>query len=101
MTPCVWLCACACRTSSALLLTSVFPHDCTVGVDRGRYEEGRQGKLTVHGITRCGTNVVIRMKAFGNAWRGAAAYHYFMLAQRQFYNGMTNSLPMIQSSSLS
>jgi WD repeat-containing protein 35 len=26
-------------------------------------------------------------KAFSNAWRGAAAYHYFMLAQRQFYEG--------------
>lgn len=26
-------------------------------------------------------------KAFGNAWRGAAAYHYYMLAQRQFYDG--------------
>eukprot|EP01035_Chromulina_nebulosa_P019079 gene19079-24905_t len=25
-------------------------------------------------------------KAFGNAWRGAAAYHYYMLAQKQFYN---------------
>jgi WD repeat-containing protein 35 len=24
-------------------------------------------------------------KAFGNAWRGAAAYHYYMLAQKQFY----------------
>ena len=27
-------------------------------------------------------------KAFGNAWRGAAAYHYYMLAQRQFYAGV-------------
>jgi WD repeat-containing protein 35 len=26
-------------------------------------------------------------KAFGNAWRGAAAYHYYMLALRQFYAG--------------
>lgn len=26
-------------------------------------------------------------KAFGNAWRGAAAYHYYMLAQRHFYSG--------------
>lgn len=26
-------------------------------------------------------------KAFQNAWRGAAAYHYFMLAQRQMYSG--------------
>ena len=24
-----------------------------------------------------------RGKAFGNAWRGAAAYHFMMLAQRQ------------------
>ncbi len=27
-------------------------------------------------------------KAFGNAWRGAAAYHYYMLALKQFYEGM-------------
>lgn len=27
-------------------------------------------------------------KAFGNAWRGAAAYHYYMLAQRQYYAGV-------------
>jgi WD repeat-containing protein 35 len=26
-------------------------------------------------------------KAFGNAWRGAAAYHYYMLAHRQLYDG--------------
>jgi WD repeat-containing protein 35 len=26
-------------------------------------------------------------KAFGNAWRGAAAYHYYILAQKQFYEG--------------
>ena len=26
-------------------------------------------------------------RAFGNAWRGAAAYHYQMLAQRLFYAG--------------
>lgn len=26
-------------------------------------------------------------RAFGNAWRGAAAYHYYMLALRQFYSG--------------
>ena len=26
-------------------------------------------------------------RAFGNAWRGAAAYHYQMLAQKQFYAG--------------
>ena len=26
-------------------------------------------------------------KAFGNAWRGAAAYHFYMLAHRQLYSG--------------
>lgn len=26
-------------------------------------------------------------RAFGNAWRGAAAYHYYMLAQKLFYSG--------------
>lgn len=30
-------------------------------------------------------------KAFGNAWRGAAAYHYYMLTQRQFYSGMLDA----------
>ena len=30
-------------------------------------------------------------KAFGNAWRGAAAYHYYMLALKQFYDGMQKS----------
>ena len=27
-------------------------------------------------------------KAFGNAWRGAAAYHYQILAQKLFYAGL-------------
>ena len=31
-------------------------------------------------------------KAFGNAWRGAAAYHYYMLAQRQYYSGIWHPL---------
>ena len=31
-------------------------------------------------------------KAFGNAWRGAAAYHYYMLAQRQYYSGFSLSV---------
>jgi len=26
-------------------------------------------------------------KSFQNAWRGAAAYHFYMLALRQLYNG--------------
>jgi len=26
-------------------------------------------------------------RAFGNAWRGAAAYHYYMLSLKQFYDG--------------
>lgn len=30
-------------------------------------------------------------KAFGNAWRGAAAYHYYMLAQRQLYEGRVDA----------
>jgi len=29
-----------------------------------------------------------RGKQFANAWRGAAAYHFYMLAQRQFYAGL-------------
>ncbi len=30
-------------------------------------------------------------KAFGNAWRGAAAYHFYMLAHRQLYAGNTDA----------
>ena len=30
-------------------------------------------------------------KAFGNAWRGAAAYHFYMLAHRQFYAGLIDA----------
>jgi WD repeat-containing protein 35 len=30
-------------------------------------------------------------KAFGNAWRGAAAYHFYMLAQRQLYAGKVDA----------
>jgi len=26
-------------------------------------------------------------KVLDNAWRGAAAYHYYLLAQRQLYSG--------------
>lgn len=37
-------------------------------------------------VTGGGTNKKAS-KAFGNAWRGAAAYHFYMLAQRQFYEG--------------
>jgi hypothetical protein len=29
-------------------------------------------------------------KAFGNAWRGSAAYHFYMLAQKQFYEGKSH-----------
>ena len=34
-------------------------------------------------------------KAFGNAWRGAAAYHYYILAQKQFYVGKYLNLTFI------
>lgn len=34
-----------------------------------------------------GANNKKMSKAFGNAWRGAAAYHYYMLAMKQFYDG--------------
>ena len=40
--------------------------------------------------TQGGTTTTANKKAsraFGNAWRGAAAYHYYMLAQKQFYAG--------------
>jgi WD repeat-containing protein 35 len=33
------------------------------------------------------TNAKKVSRAFANAWRGAAAYHYYMLALRQFYAG--------------
>lgn len=29
-----------------------------------------------------------KSKAFASAWHGAAAYHYYMLAQKQFYSGV-------------
>jgi WD repeat-containing protein 35 len=28
-----------------------------------------------------------KAKAFASAWHGAAAYHFYMLAQKQFYSG--------------
>lgn len=34
-----------------------------------------------------GANTKKMSKAFGNAWRGAAAYHYYMLSLKQFYDG--------------
>ena len=34
-----------------------------------------------------GGNTKKMSKAFGNAWRGAAAYHYYMLSLKQFYDG--------------
>ena len=32
-----------------------------------------------------------RGRQFANAWRGAAAYHFYMMAQRQFYSGSFES----------
>jgi WD repeat-containing protein 35 len=40
---------------------------------------------TQGGMTSANAKKVSR--AFANAWRGAAAYHYYMLALRQFYGG--------------
>lgn len=34
-----------------------------------------------------GNNAKKVSRAFGNAWRGAAAYHYYMLALKQYYAG--------------
>lgn len=43
---------------------------------------------TLAGATQAGgANTKKVSKAFANAWRGAAAYHYYMLALRQFYAG--------------
>lgn len=42
---------------------------------------------TLQGGTLGGGNTKKVSKAFGNAWRGAAAYHYYMLALKQFYDG--------------
>jgi WD repeat-containing protein 35 len=36
------------------------------------------------GATQAGRK---KSKAFSSAWHGAAAYHYYMLAQKQFYSG--------------
>ena len=32
------------------------------------------------------------MKIIDNAWRGAEAYHFFLLAQRQLYQGRTENI---------
>jgi len=43
---------------------------------------------TLNGGNTLGGNTTKKMgKAFGNAWRGAAAYHYYMLSLKQFYDG--------------
>lgn len=45
---------------------------------------------TLAGTTQGGltsTNAKKVSRAFANAWRGAAAYHYYMLSLRQFYGG--------------
>ena len=36
-----------------------------------------------------------RARGFGEAWRGAAAYHFYMLAQRQFYKGTRDLLSIM------
>ena len=46
---------------------------------------GTLGTLT--GGTLGGGNTKKMSKAFGNAWRGAAAYHFYMLSLKQFYDG--------------
>jgi hypothetical protein len=51
---------------------------------------------TLQGGTLGGGNTKKVSKAFGNAWRGAAAYHYYMLALKQFYEGGSLlSIPVI------
>ena len=42
---------------------------------------------TLTGGTLGGGNTKKMSKAFGNAWRGAAAYHFYMLSLKQFYDG--------------
>jgi hypothetical protein len=44
---------------------------------------------TQAGATQAGGGGKNRGRAFGNAWRGAAAYHFLMLAQRQVRNNST------------
>lgn len=43
------------------------------------------GTLTAGGNLQGNTKKIA--KSFQNAWRGAAAYHFYMLALRQLYNG--------------
>ena len=43
------------------------------------------GTLTAGGTLQGNTKKIA--KSFQNAWRGAAAYHFYMLALRQLYNG--------------
>lgn len=42
---------------------------------------------TLGGTLGAGANAKKMSKAFGSAWRGAAAYHFYMLALNQFYAG--------------
>ena len=46
-----------------------------------------QGNTTLAGVT--GNKRA--SKGGGGAWRGAAAYHFYMLAQRQLYSGALDS----------
>lgn len=53
--------------------------------------EANATTTTLVGNTLNNTNSANKTsKAFASAWRGAAAYHYLMLAHRQYYAGQSN-----------
>lgn len=53
--------------------------------------EANATTTTLVGQTTNNTSANKTSKAFANAWRGAAAYHYYMLAQRQYYAGQMDA----------
>ena len=48
------------------------------------------GTLTANGTAQGNTKKIA--KSFQNAWRGAAAYHYYMLSLKQLYDGQIISI---------
>lgn len=53
--------------------------------------EANATTTTLVGQTTNNTSANKTSKAFANAWRGAAAYHFYMLAQRQYYAGQMDT----------
>jgi WD repeat-containing protein 35 len=48
---------------------------------------GGKSSALMMGLLESGNELNLDTKIIDNAWRGAEAYHFFMLAQRQLYEG--------------